>query len=599
MPTISVSKIDLESLLDKRLSMDELETSLQLVKGELKEAVDDELRIELGDTNRPDLLSVEGIARQIKRSHADSAEMFRNKESSREAESLRILVDSELEHIRPYVGGFVAKGFTLTEAALLAAIQTQEKLCEGFGHRRKSIAIGIYDAQKIKFPVFYKAVLPAEKKFVPLGFEEELSLQEILDTHPKGQEYGYILHKMPKFPFLEDSKGVALSFPPVVNSRLTGEVKPGDTDVFCEVTGTDVEQLLLIMNVLAANFRDRGAEIYPCTVEYSYSTQLGTTVITPCDPGNDLTIKLREFETVLGKAFAPTEIKENLESMGYKVHVGDQRGAKATDNSDDQLNITVPYYRRDVMHAVDVIEDLAISVGYDSFEPAPLEEFTLGRPSPMQSVLDRVRGIMVGCGFEETISNVLMSKDILFGNMRASLPNEISEGKSGSEGGEATNSAIEVENPVSDSYAILRNSIIPSLLSLETQSSKAAYPHRVFEVSEVVVPSSEADLKSRTESRLAALISHPGANFSELHSSLDNLAYYLGFSYKLEKIEHPSFIKGRVGSIILESVRGVSVDKKAPIGIMGEIHPEVLENFKIKCPVTVFELVPPRDLVIG
>jgi phenylalanyl-tRNA synthetase beta chain len=599
MPTISVSKTDLEGLLDKHLSVDELETSLRFVKGELKEMSDDELRIELGDTNRPDLLSVEGIARQIRRSHANSAEMFRNAKSSPQAESLRILVDSELEHVRPYVGGFVAKGFTLTEPALLAAIQTQEKLCEGFGQRRKSIAIGIYDAQKIKFPVSYKAVLPAERKFVPLGFEEELNLKEILNTHPKGQEYGYILHGAPKFPFLEDSEGAALSFPPVVNSRLTGEVKQGDTDIFCEVTGTDVEQLALIVNILAANFKDRGAEIYPCSVEYPYSTELGTTVVTPCDPGNDLTIEIGEFEAVLGRCFALTEIKENLERMGYKVDIPGKSRAEATDSSKGQVNIIVPYYRRDVMHAVDVIEDLAISVGYDSFEPAPLEEFTLGRPSPIQSVLDEARGIMVGCGFEETISNVLMSKDILVTNMRMSLPGNDSEGKDDSRGALETDGVIEVENPVSDSYAVLRNSIIPSLLSLETQSSKAAYPHRVFEVSEVVIPAPETELKSRTESRLAALISHPGANFSELHSSLDSLAYYLGFSYELEKTEHPSFINGRVGSIILESVRGVSVDKKEPIGIMGEIHPEVLENFKIKCPVAVFELVPPRDLVSG
>jgi phenylalanyl-tRNA synthetase beta chain len=170
---------------------------------------------------------------------------------------------------------------------------------------------------------------------------------------------------------------------------------------------------------------------------------------------------------------------------------------------------------------------------------------------------------MIGCGFEEVMTNVLVSKRSIFSNMNL-------KGK-----------AIEISNPISDSYTVLRNSIIPSLLEVESASREAVYPHRIFEIGEIVIPDAKSKVKSKTQIRLASLVAHPSSNFSELNSVLNNLAYYLGFSYRLQKTSHPSFIKGRVGDIVIG---------EKPVGIIGEVHPQVLENWKIKCPVTVFEL---------
>ncbi len=546
MPTISVSKKDLESLLQISFSLEELKKSLQLAKGEIKAVDEDELRIELADTNRPDLLSVEGIARQLRRQKTE------NRKPKTEI-SGEIIVDAGLRNIRPYIGGFLATGVPIKESTLLALIETQEKLADIFGKRRKDIAIGVYNAKKIKFPVCYRAVKPESRKFIPLsgepqGFDCELNLREILTQHPKGIEYGYILSDCQKFPFLEDEKGNALSFPPIINSKLIGEVKVGLEEIFCEVTGENLSQLILVVNILAENFKDRGFKIYPCLVKYPYPTDFGKEVLTPCHFEDALLVHPNEFEKLLGLKLQRKEIKEHLKQMGYLV-----------EPEKDKLKITPPSYRRDVMHPVDVIEDFAISRGYDSFSPVPLKDFTIGKPCKIERILHKTRKIMLGCGFVEIMSNVLTSKESFISNMR--LPDE---------------DTIELENPISESYEMLRNSIIPALLQVEAQSSKATYPHRVFELGEVVIKGDSP----KTLIKLAAIIAHSTANFSELHSFLDTLAYYLSFSCQLKKIDHPSFIKGRVGSIVVDSKK---------IGILGEIHPEVLGNFKIKYPVSAFE----------
>jgi phenylalanyl-tRNA synthetase beta chain len=405
-------------------------------------------------------------------------------------------------------------------------------------------------------------VLPDERKFVPLGFDKEVTLNEILTLHPKGKEYAYILENIDKYPFLEDSQGAPLSFPPIINSRLTGEVCVGDDELFCELTGTDIEQLLLVVNIFAENLKDRGAKIYPCATKYPYSTPFGDNIITPYDFKLNIKLNPTELNKLLGTDFSVSKIKLHLEAMGYTLSCQEET-PDSTKN--DKIIVSVPSYRRDVMHPVDIIEDFAISVGYNYFKPTPLTEFTVGKTTSIQPLISKVRNIMIGSGFEEVISNILTSKSILFSNI--GITNE---------------EVVEVQNPVSESYTVLRNSIIPILLNIEAKNSQSAYPHHIFEIGEVVVPDANSPTKFRTEFKVSALICHASANFSELHSFMDTLLYYLGIPYKIDKISHPSFITGRVGNIITECAGNV--------GIIGEIHPAVLDNLKIKCPVATFEL---------
>jgi len=548
MPTISVNQTDLFELLGQTYPLDELEALLLLVKGELKD-VDpqtDELRIELKDTNRPDLWCPEGIARQIryKTGGLEAGTQLRCREL---APDHRILVEAPLRGIRPYIGAFLASGVAVTEQCLMQMIQTQEKLCDGYGKKRELLAIGIYDASKLAFPVHYRAVAPESVRFVPLGSDEEMNLAEILARHPKGIEYGAILREQTLYPLLQDDRGDVLSFPPIINSNTSGAVRVGDQRLFIEVTGMEMEMTLHAVNILAYNFQDRGFSIEPVLTAYPYDTPYGRDVVSPYPLKNDATVSRSLFERYLGITTTIEEIQSGLAAYGASSQLV---GA-------DILTASTPPYRQDYMHAVDVVEDFAIAAGYAIFEPMMPERFTVGRLAPLTILEDGVRDTLVGFGFAEVISNVLSNKTDLAGD------------------------ALEISNPMSESYSMLRNSLLPSLLKVETKSSKSLYPHKVFEVGEVALRDETDSHGCVTQSRIAAMIAHAEANFSEMGSVLTYLAHVMGWTLSLRPANAALFIEGRCGEILID-------DK--PVGVIGEVHPEMLTKWGIKMPVTLFEM---------
>lgn len=538
MPTITVRKADLITLLGRRFTNQDLD----LVKGEITDYDEsqDQLKLELKDTNRPDLWCTEGIAREIgTKKEYDFTKLSACSET---------FADKNLEKVRPFIATFSARNIRLDEALFLELLETQERLAELFGRKRDIIAIGLHNLNTIDFPIYYKTAAPKEISFVPLAVEEEMTLDEILERHPKGQTYSYTLRGQARYPVILDSKNMLLSFPPIINGRDT-ELKPGDENLFVDITGKDLDSVILTANILAANFCDRGAQIEPSKVIYPYDTQYGNEITTPFDIVKPLKISPHEFEKFLGESFDQKTITEKLLEAGYRIE-----GDKAFP----------PLYRNDCMDSFDMIEDFAIRIGYHNFKPEPPTGYTIGGTTPIRVFADTLREIIIGCGFEEIMSNVLTSRDELFS--KTMLPNE---------------DLIEVENVMSLSYSVLRHSMIPNLLEVEASSSKARYPHKIFELGEVVIYNPDENLGAKTLLKLAASISHALANFSELHSYLDFLFSQLGLLYNFNPVNHPSFIEGRVGEILVN-------DKK--LGIIGEIHPQVLENWGIKTPLSLFEL---------
>lgn len=563
MPTITVFKDDLESLLTqdgdagRSVSIAQLEEWLMLVKGELKghSLETGELRIELQDSNRPDLWCCEGIARQIRikqQGRLKPYTFFAKKAKSPH----HLIVKPGMEQVRPYVAACTARGYRVTEKGLAQLIQTQEKLADIFGRKRKTVSIGIYQLQNISFPVTYELVKPDEVRFTPLGMETTMTLSEILMVHPKGLEYGPILAVKSLLPVLRDAKEQPLSFPPIINSREIGEVRVGDDELFVEVTGTDLPMVMLSLNIFAANLADRGATIEPVEVQYPTSTMFGKRVSTPQDFGKPKTIRMKAIEQALGQELGETVVKQALEAYGYGVSA--EKGS---------VKAKLPPYRNDLMHTMDIVEDVAMSRGYAEFTPVMPAQFTVGGLSIIEQTSDRSRELMVGLGFQEIISNILGSPDQYARFMRLE----------GTEWGRM----VEVDNVMSLSFSCLRQWMLPSLLRIEAASSRAFYPHRLFEAGDVAIPDGSHELGSRTETVLGALIAHASTHFSEIHSCLDVLFYYLGKEYSLEPMQHPSFLDGRAGRIF---VSGKSV------GLIGEVHPEVLERWQITMPVVAFDV---------
>ncbi|MEM4366321.1 MAG: phenylalanine--tRNA ligase subunit beta, partial [Candidatus Woesearchaeota archaeon] len=263
MPTIKFSMTDLSGLVGKKLSEEALAKLLESVKGELEGISGDEVTVKLNDTNLPYLWSVEGLARAFRGLLGLSKGLQRLKVTKTR---LKLIVESSVKHVRGHISAFVAKGKKIDQYLLGQLIQFQEKLSEVFGRKRQKLAIGLYPCKKILFPIRYKAVAPNTVKFVPLGMRAELSLSEILQKHSKGREYGWILEGQKKVPILVDSKRDVLSFPPIINSELTGRLGPGDSELFFEATGTDAATVSCAANIFAHALADRGFSIEAVTV---------------------------------------------------------------------------------------------------------------------------------------------------------------------------------------------------------------------------------------------------------------------------------------------------------------------------------------------
>ena len=272
----------------------------------------------------------------------------------------------------------------------------------------------------------------------------------------------------------------------------------------------------------------------------------------PFDTTGTVKLSLAKFNAGLGEDIRPADLARRLSAYGHKVKV-----------SKGQVSVTHPPYRDDIMHAMDMVEDYAISRGYDSFEPVMPQQSTVGGLSRIELLSDTARGHMVGAGFQEVVSNILCSRE------------EMADGLA------ADGRLVEVDNVMSLAYSVLRNRVLPSLLNVEAASSKAFYPHRTFEAGEVAVLDDAANMGTRTDLNLAALISHPTANFSEMHTTLDVLLYYLGVEYKLEPAEDPLFLRGRCGAVVV---------KGEVIGVIGEVRPEVLVGRQISMPCAAFEI---------
>ena len=567
MPKIDVNEQLFFNLLGRKYDyFSEFEHLLNSAKAELDEAPSaavpqDEriIKIELNDTNRPDLWSTAGLARLL-RMHTGGAsnkaryQAFLSTVGERKNSGNRtITVAPALQHIRPFMTAFVISGKPIDDAMLKDIIQTQEKLCWNFGRKRRSVSMGVYRSELINWPVQYRAVDPHTTSFTPLGFDTEMTCEQIITEHPKGKEYGWILKGMKKVPLLSDAKGGVLSMAPIINSAQIGAVQPGDADLLVELTGTDMPSLLLATNIVACDFSDAGYTILPVSVEYPYDTGFGKTITTPLYFQEPTKTTVHAVNKLLGTALSAQDIVEALERMDNTVTV-----------EGDCLTLTPPAYRNDFLHEVDIIEDVMMGKTVEFFEPETPREFTIGRLSPVTLLSRKIKSLMVGFGYQEMIFNYLGSKKDYIDRMNID--------------GAAV---IEIANPMSENYQFVRPSIIPSLLSAETVSGNAVYPHRIFETGKIAYLAPEENTGTRTRQSLGFLTVNQDANFNEAASLVAGLLYYLQMDYAVCETHDPRFIEGRQAGVLANGKQ---------IGIFGELHPQVLENWSVTAPAFAGEL---------
>lgn len=541
---VDVRLSDLMRLIGQDLSLDKLEDRLFLLKCEIDQVINDIATIEV-NPDRVDMLSTEGIARALRGflGIEVGAPNYPVKRSKWQA-----IVDSSVAAIRPYLACGIVRDITLDDDLIAELMQLQERLTGTFGRNRKRASIGLYVLDLITPPIHYKTAIPNEIRFPPLEYEQVMTAKQILRDHPKGQEFGPIIKHHPQYPVLLDAKNQVLSLPPVINSNDLGRIFETTKDLFVEVTGTHKLTTLQSLNIMIAALADRGGHLEDVEVIYADRRER-----LPDFSLQEKQVSLDYIRQMIGYDFDGSTVTEALSRMRINSTV-----------HDNIVNVGIPAYRVDILHDVDIVEDIAIGYGYDRIEPTLPKTMTVGHELPLSRLRRTIRDLMVGLGYQEIRNYVLTNTRVLFEQMN--LP---------------AKGAVEIENPKSMEYHLVRNSLLPGILDFLGENTAQVLPHRVFEVGDVVMLDKKAETCTQTIPYLAAATVNSRVDITALKAELMTFLGNLGLNGTVKSTTHAAFIDGRVASVHVERKR---------IGYLGEIHPIVLQNFGIEAPCVAFEL---------
>ena len=530
MSMIEVDYNELCGLAGKRVEKDKLAERLSMMGASVEDVQGDKMFIEVLP-NRPDWLSVEGLARSLKTFIGVEPGLREYKASEPKIE---VRVDKSVEIVRPYIVCAVIRNVKVDDSLIRSMMQIQEKLHETFGRKRKKLAIGIHNLSKVTPPFTYKAVKPTEISFVPLGMNIAMNLKEILERHPKGIDYAWTLEGADVYPIITDKNGDVLSFPPIINGELT-RVYEETTDLFIDMTGSSEKTLNEALNILVCMFADRGARIEKVKVGNRILPDLSVL---------EKEIEFANVEKLVGVKVSQEEGKRLLERMGYGL-----AGKKAR----------IPCYRSDVLHEDDMIEDIAIAYGYENLKPRKTIFPTIGGKHPEEAMADGVREALIGFGLQEVMTFMLTNEEKHYHRLL------LKEGR-----------RVEIANPKTKETTMVRTSLLSGLLEILSGNKHEKYPQNLFEVGDAIVVDEKEETKTRTVKKACVVCADSNANYTATKSILEGLFRELGKKIEVKGKDLPFMIKGRSS----EFARGY----------IGEVGPEVLAKFEIDVPVSCFEL---------
>jgi len=538
MPVVTFDYKDFANLLGHKLSKGEVIEKLPMIGADFDKVEGDEISIEFFP-NRPDLASVEGIARASKAFFGFETGL---KKYNVEKSDLVLNVDPSVEKVRPFVSTALVKNVTMTDELIASLMDLQEKLHFGIGRNRKKVAIGVHNFEPVKPPFTYKAVDPSSVEFVPLNKVESMTLGEILKQHEKGVDYAHLLQGFDRYPLIVDSNNNVLSFPPIINGSLT-EVTPFTTDLFIDVTGTDKKAINCALNIVTTALAERGGQIFSTTVSYN-----GKPWISPDLNPAKRTLSIDYVNKILGTKIDEKKVIDCLKKMGYD----------ASNIKSGKVDVGIPAWRIDILHDIDLVEDVAVGYGFDKFESDFPKALTFGKSVPRRVLYDSLRYIMIGLGFNEVTT--------------FTISNEIDEFKNlGLDVGDRT----QIENPIGEEYSCLRVSLISSLLKTLSENKHHPLPQQIFELGIVV----NQDFKNTNH--LAAVKIDAKANFTECKSIVEAVMRDSGRKYTIKDRPHPAFVKGRCASVVCDNKE---------IGFFGELHPKTITTFCLEHPSIAFEI---------
>jgi len=452
--------------------------------------------------------------------------------------TISMRVSPDLANIRPVILGAVIRGIDIDEDMIKRLMEHQEKLHFALGRGRKRASIGVHDLATIAPPFRVEAV-SRDQSFIPLAMDDEMTIDEILEKHPKGVDYAHLLQGMDKVPIIFDANDAVLSFPPIINGDHT-TVTTDTRDLFIDVTGLDIRACESALMLICLQLSILGGDVESVRVTACDGTEWSID-----GSPKQHSVERRLVEGILGNAFTDDEIENAIRRMGG-IYNGDSAGI---------LSISMPRWRYDILHPIDLVEEIAIGHGYDDLAydvpKAPLTAI----PRKDGHLRRRIREALQGLGLIQIQSLTLSNDADQFTSVRWKEDGSITR----------------MTNPITTEHTILRQNIIPGLLRLLAANRHHDLPQGVYELGTVVI-----DHKNRE--RFAFLVAERTGGFAQLRGRIQALMRDLGCDeWSLEPIENGPWLSGRSASIIVNGV---------VVGECGEIDPHVSEMFDLNVPMS-------------
>jgi phenylalanyl-tRNA synthetase beta chain len=522
------------------------------------ETEDGEFKLEF-EADRLDRLSVEGIARSLRYHYGDDRGVYVPDTNSPD---WTIEVE-DVPDERPYVTGAVIRGVDLDEDALDSLIQLQEKLHATMGRKRAKGAIGIHDLTMLKGAALdedaaggnsirYTGIGPDEDTFVPLDDDAERTPADVLSEHPTGETYADLLGEYETYPAIYDDIGL-FSFPPVINGKRT-EVTTDSRELFVELTGTDQWTIDRMCAIICYALDARGATIEDVAVEYP-----DRELRRPDFEVRTKTVTHDRIETLLGIDLAPDDV----------VDLAERAGLDATPDGDG-YQVEIPPYRVDVLHPVDIVDDLGRAYGFNELTPRYPDVSTIGGRTDASRLEAAARQMLVGLGFEDLLNFNMTSEAENFDRMRLS-PGDDAVG--------AADPAT-IAEPYSEDYTILRTWALPSLAMVLENNTHRSYPQHLAEIGFAANADGDTETGVAERRTVAAVLADHDASYEDAKARLQALCDEFHADLETPPTEHPSFIDGRAASVVIDGEN---------VGVVGELHPEVIVEHDVEVPVAGFE----------
>ncbi len=524
------------------IPLKDLEKLTNLKKNELISIMNDMgLDFELIDSsiefditpNRPDLLGRIGLARAINTFKNGKPSLMKVKDSSYE-----IIIDKSVKNVRPFTACAVVKNLNLSDEAIKDLINLQEKLHQTLCRQRKKAAIGIYPLEAISWPITFKALPPKEIKFKPLNADKEMSGLEILKELDVGKKYSHLLRGKELFPTFIDAKGKILSMPPIINSEETGRVTTNTKAVFIEVSGFDPSFLNKVLTIILRNME---GDIYGVKMNYPYNALNNKkSFISPDLSFKELVIDKVYIEKLLGEKIS------NLSNLLAKMDLTLRNN-----------KVLIPPYRIDLFNQRDIVEEVAIAKGYNSFSPELPNISTFGELDSLTIRIEEIADQLTALSLLEVKNYSLIGLD------EAKIT--------------TTKDLIVLPNPKNTNYNTLRPNLLAGLLQTFKRWMNQEYPQRIFEVGPVFYKEKGEIIE---KDFVGIALTGSNEDFSSAKRIVYSLGLMKGLNFSFKPCNDKRFIKGRCAEILLN---------KKSIGVFGELSPEILSFYGLEMPVSYIE----------